>query len=402
MGYIDLRYKPRDDIICSFFLEPNSISIREAANHVAGESSIGTWTDVSMNKRIRDMSARIFSMERNHVKIAYPAILFEPGNMPQILSSVAGNIFGMRSVKNLRLEDISFPKSLAKSFLGPKYGIHGVRKTLKIKNRPLIGTIIKPKIGLNSRNHARVAFDAWTGGIDLVKDDENLTSQSFNRFKERITETLRMLVKAEKITGETKAYMPNVTAETNEMIKRAKFVKKSGGIYAMVDIISCGWSSLQTLRQENTGLIIHAHRAGHAAFDKNRKHGVSMKVIAKASRIIGVDQIHIGTAHIGKMVETRSEALELQKALTQPLYNIKPVFPVASGGLHPGSVPKLLRVFGNDVIMQFGGGLHGHPKGTKAGAIAVKQALEASMQSISLKEYAKTHKELGQALGKWK
>lgn len=401
MNYLNLRYKPQNDIVCKFFLEPNNISMIQAANHVAGESSIGTWTKVSMNKRISDMRARIFSIEKNHVKIAYPAMLFEPGNMPQILSSVAGNIFGMRFVKNLRLEDISFPKSLAKSFLGPRYGISGVRKALKIKNRPLVGTIVKPKIGLATKQHARVAFDAWVGGIDIVKDDENLTSQNFNTFKKRIIETQKMRRKAEKITGESKAYMPNVTAETNDMIKRARFVKKSGGRYAMIDIITCGWSALQTLRKENTGLIIHAHRAGHAAFDRYKKHGISMRVIAKISRLIGVDQIHIGTAHIGKMVETRSEAIELQKALVEPLYNIKQVFPVASGGLHPGSIPKLLRVFGNNVIMQFGGGVHGHPGGTRPGAMAARQALEASMQSVSLKEYAKTRKELRQALRKW-
>lgn len=402
MNYIDLRYEPKNDIVCSFFLEPNNISVMQAANHVAGESSIGTWTKVSMNKRISDMRARIFFIKKNNVKIAYPSKLFEAGNMPQILSSVAGNIFGMRFVKNLRLEDISFPKSLAKSFPGPRYGINGVRKALKIKSRALVGSIIKPKIGLTSKQHAKVAYDAWVGGLDLVKCDENLTNQSFNTFRKRILETQKMRKKAEKITGEPKAYMPNVTAETNEMIKRANFVKRAGGRYAMVDIITCGWSALQTLRKENIGLIIHAHRAGHAAFDRNKKHGISMKVIAKVARLIGVDQIHIGTAHFGKMVETRLEAIELQKALTETLYNIKPVFPVASGGLHPGSIPKLLRVFGNDIIMQFGGGVHGHPKGTRCGAIAVRQALEASMQSVSLKEYARTHKELGQALRKWK
>lgn len=401
MNYINLRYEPKDDIVCSFFLEPNNISVREAANHVAGESSIGTWTKVRMSKRIRNMRARIFFIEKNHVKIAYPSKLFEAGNMPQILSSVAGNIFGMRLVKNLRLEDITFPKSLAKSFPGPKFGISGVRKRLRIKNRPLLGSIVKPKIGLTTKQHAKVAYKAWIGGLDLVKCDENLTSQSFNIFRKRISESLKMRKKAEKFTGEPKAYMPNVTAETNEMIKRARFVKRLGARYAMVDIITCGWGALETLRKQNLGLIIHAHRAGHAAFDKNKKHGISMKVVAKISRLIGVDQIHIGTAHIGKMVETRAEALELQKALVEPLYNIKSVFPVASGGLHPGTIPKLLRVFGNDIIMQFGGGVHGHPKGTKPGAIAVRQALEANMRSVSLKEYAKTHKELRQALKKW-
>ena len=120
------------------------------------------------------------------MKIAYPQDLFEKDNVPNILSSIAGNIMGMKAVKTIRLEDVSFPKSILKSFAGPKYGIEGVRKMLRVKSRPLVGTIIKPKLGLNEKEHAQSAYESWKGGCDIVKDDENLASQKFNVFEKRI------------------------------------------------------------------------------------------------------------------------------------------------------------------------------------------------------------------------
>jgi len=393
------------------------MAIEKAAGHVALESSIGTWTDIcTMNKRIaKTLKPSVFyiNKKKNIIKIAYNENLFEKGNMPQILSSIAGNIFGMSALKNLRLIDISFPEPIVKSFKGPKFGIKGIRKITGIKKRPLTGTIIKPKLGLNEKEHATVADAAWVGTLDIVKDDENLTSMKFNNFNKRVIESLKMRNKAEKETGETKIYMPNVTAETNEMLKRAGFVKANGGRYVMVDIITSGWAALQTLRNADLGLVIHAHRAGHAAFTRNEKHGISMLAIAKIARLIGADQLHIG-AIVGKMTGTRHEVKDIgenienqiipQKgthALEQKWHNIKPSLAVCSGGLHPGGIPSLMRIMGNNIVMQFGGGCHGHPDGTKAGAIAIRQALNSAIKKIPLKTYAKDHKELRRALDKF-
>lgn len=265
----------------------------------------------------------------------------------------------------------------------------------------MIGTIVKPKIGLNAKDHAQVAYKAWLGGCDVVKDDENLSSQKFNRFEDRLKETLKLKEKAEKITGEKKMYMINVTAETKEMLRRAKLTQDAGNEYAMVDIITVGWSALQTLRDADFNLVLHAHRAGHAAFDRNAEHGINMKVIARISRIIGIDQLHIGAA-VGKMFETHEEVLETRKALVDDLYGVKKVFPVASGGLEPLMIPELYKTFGKDIIMQFGGGIHGHPNGTVSGATAARQAIDATLKNISLEKYAQSHKELKQALEKWK
>ena len=401
--FIDLRYEPREtDIICEFYVEPESVNINEAAGGVAAESSIGTWTELTTEKiYVKKLAARVFSVEGNYVKIAYPIELFEYGNMPNILSSVAGNVFGLRILKNLRLSNINFPPKLIKSFKGPQFGINGIRQLLKIYDRPFIGTIIKPKLGLKTVDHARVAYEAWIGGCDMVKDDENLSNQKFNPFKERVIKTLERKDEAEKETGERKVYLPNITAETEEMLKRANYVLDNGGEYVMVDVLTCGFSSLQTLRERDLNLVIHGHRAGHAAFTKNPKHGISMCVISKVTRVTGIDQLHVGTV-VGKMFETREEVAENCEALKMKMGQLKQVLPVASGGLHPGLVPELMNFFGNDFVIQAGGGIHGHKNGTLAGAKAMRQAVDATLKGIDLKEYSKTHRALEAALHLWK
>lgn len=414
--FIDLKYRPHGkDLICLFKINPNKISLEKAANTVALESSVGTWTDVARGKAdyVEKLRARVFSIKRNRwIKIAYPHELFESDNVPNILSSIAGNIMGMKAVKTIRLEDVSFPKDILKSFKGPRYGIKGVRRIMKVKNRPLVGTIIKPKLGLNTKHHAQSAYESWKGGCDIVKDDENLASQKFNVFENRLAKTLEMADKAESETGEKKGYLVNVTAETKEMIKRAQLAENMGNKYIMVDIITAGWAALQTLREANFKLIIHAHRAMHAAFDRNPEHGISMMVLADFARLIGVDQIHIGTG-IGKLEGdikyikelkediSKYQVKETHNRLKQNWENIKPVLGVSSGGLHPGHIPFLIKHLGKDLAIQAGGGIHGHPFGTEAGAKAMRQAVDAVLKKRSLKEYSKTHVELEEALKKW-
>ncbi len=416
--YVDLRYIPsRKDLIAEYYVEPNKVDIKEAADNIAKESSIGTWTSIStMNKDIFEkLKPSVFSINKENsiIKIAYPPELFEADNIPEILSSIAGNIFGMNIVKNLRLLDIGFPKSIVERFPGPRHGIKGIRKLLKIKKRPLTGTIIKPKLGLNAKEHAKVAYEAWINGLDIVKDDENLTSQIFNKFKERVTETLKYRDLAEHETGERKMYMPNITAETFEMLKRMEFVRQNNGEYIMVDVLTVGFSALQTLRRYSKE-VIHGHRAMHAALTRNKKQSISMLALAKLYRLIGMDQLHIG-AIVGKMEGGSSEVIDIgeevednlieedKKAhvLEQKWYNIKPMMAVCSGGLHPAKIPKLMSYMGNNIVMQFGGGCHGHPDGTAAGAKAIRQALEASMKRVPLKKYSIEHNELKKALEKW-
>jgi ribulose-bisphosphate carboxylase large chain len=427
LNYVDTKYSPRpDELIAEYYLEPApGITFKKACEHIACESSIGTWTAIST------MSPKIANRLRPHVfyikkrfdgrkgiaRIAYHPDLFEAGNMPEIWSSIAGNIFGMKAVNNLRLEDIHFPKKIMDKFKGPKFGIKGIRKLLKVKDRPLCGTIVKPKVGLNASQHAKVAYEAWAGGLDVVKDDENLSSMTFNQFNKRVQLTLKARDKAEKETGEKKMYMANVTAETEEMKKRALFVKRQGGEYFMLDILTLGWAAVQTMRDSNNKLnmVMHAHRAMHGALTRNPKQGISMMTIAKCARLIGVDQLHIGTASVGKMHGSPVEELEIEDEIESPefhptegehlleqdWYNIKPVFAVASGGLHAGMTEKLVKIMGKNIIAQYGGGVHWHPKGTRYGAMGVRQAIDAASQGIALEEYAMTRRELRDAIEKF-
>ena len=195
--------------------------------------------------------------------------------------------------------------------------------------------------------------------------------------------------------------MINVTAEAETMLKRAQSVVDAGGEYVMIDILTCGWSALQTLRNKNLKVVIHAHRAGHAAFTKNPLHGIAMRPIATVARIIGVDQLHVGTV-VGKMSETKQEVVENIDACKSKLGDLRRVLPVASGGVHPRLVPALLETFGKDVVLQAGGGIHGHPDGTVAGARAMREAVDAVLADVPLEEYAKSHRELAAALQHWK
>jgi len=402
VDFVDLKYAPKEtDVVCTFYVEPEGVSIKEAAGGVAAESSVGTWTELTTVKPyVESLAARVFSIEGNEAKIAYPVELFEPGNMPNVLSSVAGNVFGLRLLRNLRLTDIKFSRPLVKSFKGPQYGVEGIRKLVGVHSRPLVGTIIKPKLGLKTIDHAKVAYESWLGGCDIVKDDENLSSQSFNLFEERLVKTLESRDRAEEETGEKKVYMINITSGTKEMLHRAELVLRHGGEYVMIDILTCGFAALQTFRDQGFQLVIHAHRAGHAAFTKNPLHGISMQVISRVARVIGVDQLHVGTV-VGKMFETKEEVAENCDALTEEMFELKSVLPVASGGLHPGLIPALMEFFGKDFVIQAGGGIHGHKDGTISGAKAMRQAVDATLQGIPLNRYAEKHKELKGALETW-
>ncbi len=415
-GYLDIGGTPReDDLVCRFRVEPaDGITMESAANTLAAESSIGTWTHVeALTPALRErLRARVLSIKGSSVIIAYGARLFEPGNMPQLYSSVAGNIFGMKDVVRLRLEEVSFPPVLVRSFPGPAKGISGIRKVMDIPSRPMVGTIVKPKIGLPPLEHAQVLYEAMVGGCDVVKDDENLTSQAFCPFDKRLKACLEAARRAEDETGSAKGYIPNVTGPTEVMLRRAELVVRFGGKFAMVDLVTAGWAGVQSLRAADFGLILHGHRAMHAAFTRLPDHGIAMAVLARSARLAGIDQLHVGSA-VGKMAGEREEVLRSKRALLQnsaedgreaagrKWFDIAPAMPIASGGLHPGHIPELLEIFGHDVIIQMGGGIHGHPGGTTAGARAARQALDAAVKGVPLAEAAGEAPELAEALKKW-
>lgn len=394
MTYFDLKHVPKNEVVATFRVSPLNKGV---ASSVALESSVGTWT--SVKGTADSLKAKVFHMRGGVIKIAYPVSLFERGNLPQLLSCVAGNVFGMKVLKSLKLVNLDVPRGYAKSFPGPRFGVEGVRRRYEVYDRPIVGTIVKPKIGLTSSGHAQRAYESWIGGVDFVKDDENLTSLNFNEFGRRVVTVMKYKRRAEKETGSKKMHAFNITAPVSEMIRRAKLVSRNGGGCVMVDVFTVGLSAVQELRNQDLGMIIHGHRAMHAAFSRG-VFGIDFLVWSKILRLAGVDELHAGTV-VGKMQGERNEVKACYDALRTDFYGLKPVMPVASGGLHPGHVPKLLDYFGNDVVLQFGGGIHGHPFGTVSGSRAAMQAVHAGINRIKLEEYAGKHEELKQALKKW-
>jgi ribulose-bisphosphate carboxylase large chain len=400
--FLDLSYEPSDtDLVCVFHVEPAAdMEMEAAASRVASESSNGTWAELQVEEFV-DLSATAFEIDGSRVRVAYPDALFDPGNMPQVLSCIAGNIMGMKAVDRIRLLDCMWPEPLATSFPGPQFGSRVRQEIFDAGERPILATVPKPKVGLPTEEHVRVGYDAWTGGVDLLKDDENLTDQSFNPFDDRLTESLAARDRAEEETGEPKSYLVNVTDETAAMLERVDRAAEEGCEYVMVDVVTVGWGAVQTVRDacEDHGIAIHAHRAMHAAFDRIESHGVSMRVIAQVARLCGVDQIHTGTADLGKLAN--EDTVGINEWLAAPLHGLEDVLPVASGGLHPGLVPELVDRVGTNVCIQAGGGIHGHPDGTHAGAMALRQATDATVAGVPLDEHARDHPELADAVELW-
>lgn len=419
--FVDLKYIPRkDDIICLFRFEAlNSLSNEEIMGRIASESSVGTWTTLSMiPKMLPKLKAYAFWQGEKFCKIAYPNILFEPASITGFLAGPAGNIFGMKAIKALRLVDVEFPLKYTKSFKGPNFGVDAIKKIFKKKKGPITAVVPKPKLGYTASEHAeKVAYVVWKGGIDCVKDDENLTNQMFNKFSDRVVRLARVRNKVEKETGEIKEAFINVTAaDLKEMEKRIKIVHDHGFRYFMLDVMISGFTAIQTASNiaYDYGMAIHAHRAMHAMFTRNEKHGMSMLFLAKLMRLIGIDQLHIGTA-IGKLEGNEEEIIatkdmilskEVNEIPMQRLHqnwgNIRPMLPVASGGLHPALLPNVFDLYKTtNMVVQVGGGTLGHPMGIEAGAKAVIQTIEAYHRNIDLREYAEKHTELKEALEKW-
>lgn len=406
-SYLHLDRQPDQDkevLVTYRITPPKGVILEETAEKVAAESSVGTWTPTAtLSPRIfEELAAYVYHIDQkqNLVKIAYPLGLFEPGSLPQLGSGIMGNVFSMKDVTALRMEDFDLPDDYINSFPGPALGPAGVRQLLGIESRPIIGSIMKPKIGLNPKENAQLAYQVWRNGVDLVKDDENLVDLAISPFKERVVEAMKMLEKAEVETGQRKIYAFNVTGPVTQMIERGNWVAEHGGRCLMVDLVTTGWSGVQELRKAFPEMVIHGHRAGHSAFTRMPNHGLSMLVVAKMARLAGIDQLHTGTV-VGKMEGEEAEVVGINRFLGSVWGNLKPVLPIASGGLHPGLVAGLMKALGSDLIINFGGGIHGHPDGPAVGAEAAQAAIEAVGRGDSLTAAAKECPALARALEHW-
>ncbi len=440
MGYWNPDYEPKPtDVLAAFRVTPQpGVPPEEAGAAVAGESSTATWTVVwtdrlTANTHYQAKCYRVDPVPGNPEQyialIAYDLDLFEEGSIANLTSSIIGNVFGFKALRALRLEDLRIPPHYTKTFQGPAHGIVTEREHLDKYGRPLLGATVKPKLGLSARNYGRVVYEALRGGLDFTKDDENINSQPFMRWRDRWLFCMEAVNRAMAETGEVKGHYLNCTAGTMEqMYERAELARELGSVIVMIDL-TVGYTAIQSMAAwaRRNGVILHLHRAGHGTFTRQKSHGVSFRVLAKWMRLAGVDHLHAGTV-VGKLegdpntVAGFYDTLRGDKVDADPvkgLYfeqdwaSMPGVMPVASGGIHAGQMHQLLHHLGEDCVLQFGGGTIGHPMGIAAGATANRVALEAMIKARNegrdylvegqdiLKAAARRSRELDMALSTW-
>src|SRR5437016_11879686 len=257
MGYWQPDYEPKDtDLLCAFRIVPQEgVEPVEAAAAVAGESSTATWTVVWTDRltAYENYQAKAYQVvpvpgtDQYIAYIAYDLDLFEEGSIANLTSSIIGNVFGFKPLKALRLEDMRIPTHYVKTFQGPPHGIVMEREYLNKYGRPLLGATTKPKLGLSARNYGRVVYEALRGGLDFTKDDENINSQPFMRWRDRFLFTMEAVNRAAAASGEIKGHYLNVTAaSTEEMIERADFAAELGSVVVMVDL-TVGYTAITSL-----------------------------------------------------------------------------------------------------------------------------------------------------------
>jgi len=406
MGYWDANYTIKDtDVLALFRITPQpGVDPVEAAAAVAGESSTATWTvvwtdlltacDIYRAKAYK-VEAVPGASDQFFGFIAYECDLFEENSIANLTASIIGNVFGFKAVKALRLEDMRLPYAYLKTFQGPATGVIVERERLDKFGRPLLGATVKPKLGLSGKNYGRVVYEGLRGGLDFLKDDENINSQAFMRWRERFSYVMEGVNRAATASGEVKGSYLNVTAGTMEqMYERAEFAKIIGSVIIMIDLV-IGYTAIQSMAiwARKNDMILHLHRAGNSTYARQKNHGINFRVICKWMRMAGVDHIHAGTV-VGKlegdplMVRGFYRTLldnELTVNLPEGIFfdqdwaSLRKVLPVASGGIHCGQMHQLLHFLGEDCVLQFGGGTIGHPDGIQAGATANRVAMEAML-----------------------
>ena len=439
-------------MLAVFHLIPGKdLNVLQAAAEVSAESSTGTnFTVQTETDFSHEMNALVYKLDlkKELVWIAYPWRLFDRGgNIQNILTYIVGNVLGMKQISALKLLDVWFPPAMLEQYDGPSYTLDDMKKYLGItkrKDRPVLGTIIKPKMGLTSAEYAEVCYDFWVGGGDFVKNDEPQANQDFCPYDKMVLHVKEAMDKVVKETGKTKVHSFNVSAsDYDTMIERCEMIRNAGfepGSYAfLIDGITAGWMAVQTLRRKYPDVFIHFHRAAHGAFTRPENPiGFSVLVLSKFARLAGASGVHTGTAGVGKMKGSPKDDLipahnilhllseghifeqswakipkqdqDLIKLIKEDTHHhlilqddswrgMKKCSPIISGGLNPTKLKPFIDLAKtNDFITTMGAGVHAHPDGTKAGATALVQAMESYQKKISIEEYSKNKPDLKKAI----
>lgn len=395
---------------------PKAVPVPQLAPALAIEQSTGTWVAVPGETpevrrahvakvtgvyEVPDYEWMVpFEVEQRHyiIQVAFPEVNIGP-QIPMLLTTVVGNISMGGRIKVL---DMRFPKNYVDGFKGCKFGIKGVRERLGVEGRPLLNNMIKPCTGYTPEVGVGLFRAAALGGCDIVKDDELIANASFNEIQARV----KLYMKAEKEvfeeTGEHTLYTVNVTDEIPKVFENARRAVELGCNAIMVNYLATGFPVLRALAEDpalDVPILAHMDVAG--ALYASEWHGISSHlVLGKLPRLAGAD-IVVFPAPYGKAPVLAEKFQRVAQNLTFPLYNLRPSFPMPSGGITPKMVPSVMKDLGPDIVIGSGGGIHAHPHGPTAGAKAFRQAIQATIQGKSLEEAAKEFPELNVALETW-
>jgi ribulose-bisphosphate carboxylase large chain len=416
----------QDRVVATYLVETPH-ALEHAAAVIAGEQSSGTFVSVpgETNELKERFGARVLSIEsldtvpgpslpgskpprskgappqyrRGRVVISFPFHNFGP-SLPSLLSTVAGNLYELQELSGCRLEDLELPPAFAERYPGPAFGIEGTRKLAKVQGRPLIGTIIKPSIGLSTQAIAKLVHDLATAGLDFVKDDELQADPPYAPFAQRVSTIMPAIERVADKTGRKAMYAFNITGDLDHMLRAHDLVKRQGGTCVMVNVNSVGFAALAHLRR-HCELPIHGHRANFGAMSRHPLLGIGFRAFQKVCRLAGVDHLHVGGFN-SKFYETNDEVGSSITDCLTPMFGDYRVMPAISSAQWAGSAIDIHAATRTvDVIHLAGGGIIAHPGGTAAGVRSMQQGWEAALAGASLGDYARTRPELQAAIEKF-
>lgn len=408
-------------ITATYFIE-TPLSPEEAALILAGEQSSGTFVAIpgETEELKQRFAARVESVEvkdkvstpslqgakskdgsyhQAEIKISWSIENFGY-NLPVLISTLQGNLYELRQFTGLKLMDIELPVSYSSNYKGPSFGIEGSRKLTGVNGRPLIGTIIKPSIGLTPGDTANIVRTLVEAGIDFIKDDELLSSSANSSFEERMKAVMNVINAWADKTGKKVMYAFNISGEIDEMLQRYETIVQHGGTCAMVSINSVGLTGTKKICDQGQ-LVIHGHRNGWGMLTRHPLLGIAFKAYQKIWRLAGVDQLHVNGIQ-NKFWESDDSVVESIQSCLMGMYTHKTILPVVSSGQWGGQAPETFRRTQTvDLLYMAGGGIMAHPMGPAGGVTALQQAWNAAMNGMSIEEAAGIYPELAKSVEKF-
>lgn len=336
--------------------------------------------------------------QRARIRISFPVDNIG-ANLPTLASTVAGNLYDLGETTGMRLEALHLPAEYRRRFDMPQLGIAGTRRVTGVANGPLLGTIIKPNVGLSSAQTADLVAQLCEAGVDFIKDDEICADPVYAPLAERVPAVMAVVRAHQQRTGKAVMVAFNITDETDAMRRHADLVQREGGSCVMASLNACGYSAIQTLRR-STPLALHGHRNGYGALSRHPYLGISFQAYQTLWRLAGVDHMHVHGVQ-GKFSQSDAEVIESARDCMAPLAQglDDAVMPAFSSGQWAGTVPATFQAMGSDdLLFMSGGGILAHPDGPAAGVVSLRQAWEAVRSGATLSDYAVQAVELRRAL----